>query len=108
LGLPAESTSQGTPAINRPSSSDSIAAQRARAYSPRRDGTVVVRKRVPGDPDPYAYSYVVVDSSTGSVLEAYDVTSLPLIWRLRAAMYAIHVGSPGGIALRLVYAIVRK
>ena len=70
------------------------------------DGTVVVRKRVPGDPDPYGYSYVVVNASAGSVAQVYDVTKLPLFWRIRAAMYAIHIGAPGGIALRLIYAIV--
>jgi uncharacterized iron-regulated membrane protein len=70
------------------------------------DGTIVVRKRVPGDPDPYGYSYVVVDARTDRVAQVYDVTDLPLIWRIRAAMYAFHIGSPGGIVLRLVYAIV--
>ena len=68
-------------------------------------GTLVVRKRVPGDLDPYGYSYVVVDAHTGKVAQVYDARTLPLLWRVRAAMYAIHIGAPGGIVLRLAYAV---
>src|SRR5580698_68320 len=68
-------------------------------------GTLVVRKRVPGDLDPYGYSYVVVDAHTGKVEQVYDARTLPLLWRVRAAMYAIHIGAPGGIVLRLAYAV---
>lgn len=69
------------------------------------NGTIVVRKRVPGDPDPYGYSYVAVDARVGRVAQEYDLRTFPLLWRIRAAMYAVHVGAPGGIGLRLVYAI---
>ncbi|HZY96013.1 MAG TPA: PepSY-associated TM helix domain-containing protein [Candidatus Cybelea sp.] len=69
-------------------------------------GTIVARKRVPGDPDPYGYSYVAVDARTGAVTQVYDLRTFPLLWRMRAAMYAVHIGAPGGIGLRLAYAIV--
>lgn len=68
-------------------------------------GTLVVRKRVPGDLDPYGYSYVAVDTHTGKVIQVYDARTFPLPWRIRAAMYAIHIGAPGGIVLRLAYAV---
>jgi uncharacterized iron-regulated membrane protein len=73
-------------------------------YMPSR-GTLVVRKRVPGDLDPYGYSYVAVDTHTGRVVQIYDARNFPMLWRIRAAMYAIHIGAPGGIVLRLVYAV---
>ena len=66
---------------------------------------LVVRKRVPGDPDPYGYSYVAVNLA-GRVTQVYDVRSFPLSWRVREAMYAVHIGSPGGPVLRVVYAII--
>lgn len=68
-------------------------------------GTVVVRKRVPGDPDPYGYSYVAVDGA-GRVTQVYDARTFPLSWRVRKAMYAVHIGAPGGPVLRALYAII--
>ncbi|HTU81896.1 MAG TPA: PepSY-associated TM helix domain-containing protein [Candidatus Acidoferrales bacterium] len=68
-------------------------------------GTVVVRKRVPGDPDPYGYSYVAVDARTGTIRRVYDIRKFPLPWRIRAALYAVHIGSPGGTVLRSIYAV---
>ncbi len=68
-------------------------------------GTVVVRKRVPGDPDPYGYSYVAVDGA-GRIRQVYDARTFPLSWRIRKAMYAVHIGAPGGPVLRALYAIV--
>lgn len=69
------------------------------------NGGVVVRKRVPGDPDPYGYSYVAVDAA-GQVAQVYDVRAFPPLWRIRAALYAVHIGAPGGPFLRTLYAIV--
>lgn len=69
------------------------------------NGGVVVRKRVPGDPDPYGYSYVAVDDA-GRVRQVYDVRTFPLSWRIRAALYAVHIGAPGGPVLRAVYAVM--
>lgn len=73
-------------------------------YPPSR-GTVVVRKRVPGDPDQYGYSYVAVDAHTGRVAQVYDARSFPLSWRIREAMYSVHTGAPGGPVLRALYAV---
>jgi uncharacterized iron-regulated membrane protein len=81
-----------------------LSGQLTMVYLPA-NGTLVVRKRVPGDFDPYGYSYVVVDAHTGKVVQVYDARRLPLPWRVRAAMYAIHIGAPGGIILRLAYAV---
>jgi uncharacterized iron-regulated membrane protein len=74
-------------------------------YTPAR-GRLVVRKRVAGDPDPYGYSYAAVDVHTGKITQVYDIRRFPPLWRMRSALYAAHVGSPGGVALRLLYAIV--
>lgn len=72
-------------------------------YPPDR-GVVMVRKRVPGDPDPYGYSYVAVNAATAAVVSVYDLRQFPLLQRARAAVYAIHIGS-FGFVLRVVYAI---
>ena len=81
-----------------------LPGQLTMVYLPAR-GTLVVRKRVPGDPDPYGYSYVAVNTNTGGVVQVYDLRTFPLLWRIRAAVYAIHIGAPGGTVLRLVYAL---
>ncbi len=70
------------------------------------NGTLVVRTRVPGDSDPYGYSYAAVNVYSGRVTQVYDERNFPLASRIRAAMYAVHIGSPGGLALRLIYAAV--
>ncbi|HTX59089.1 MAG TPA: PepSY-associated TM helix domain-containing protein [Verrucomicrobiae bacterium] len=70
------------------------------------NGVVVVRKQVPGDPDPYGYSYVAVDRYTGRVTQVYDIRTFSPMWRLRTMLYAIHIGSPGGLVLRWTYAVV--
>jgi uncharacterized iron-regulated membrane protein len=69
------------------------------------NGGLVVRKRVPGDPDPYGYSYVAVDDA-GRVRQVYDVRTFSLAWRVRAALYAVHIGAPGGPMLRALYALM--
>ncbi len=74
------------------------------AVYPIQGGTILVYKRVPGDLDPYGYSYVAVNKQTGKITQVYDLRAFPVLWRIRAAMYAIHVGSPGGIVLRYMYA----
>lgn len=72
---------------------------------PAARGTVVIRKRVPGDPDQYGYSYVAVDVTTGRVAQLYDARTFPLLWRVREAMYTVHTGAPGGSVLRALYAV---
>lgn len=69
------------------------------------NGVVVVRKQVPGDVDPYGYSYVAVNEYTGEVAQVQDMRTFPLLWRIKMAMYGIHVGAPGGIVLRMAYVV---
>ena len=70
------------------------------------NGSVVLRKRVPGDLDPYGDSYVGVNEYTGKVTQVYNIQRFPLIWRINLAMFPIHFGSPGGIVLRLIYVVM--
>lgn len=70
------------------------------------NGVVIVRKRVPGDIDPYGYSYVAVNEYSGRVAQVQDVRTLPLLSRINVSIYGIHVGAPGGIVLRMIYAAV--
>jgi uncharacterized iron-regulated membrane protein len=73
----------------------------ATAYS-----TVVVRKVVPGDPDPYGWSYVSVDRFTGKVVAMNDEAAWPFAWRAYTWLYPLHIGSAGGYPLRFVYVLV--
>lgn len=70
------------------------------------DSTVVVRKVVSGDPDPYGWSYVSVDRFTGKVVAMNDEAKWPLAWRAYAWIYPLHIGSAGGYSLRFVYVLV--
>ncbi len=73
---------------------------------PPNDGAVVLRKRVPGDIDPYGYSYVAINEYTGKVSQVYDMRKFSTYWQVKMAMFAIHMGTPGGIVLRLIYVVV--
>ncbi len=55
------------------------------AFTPS-NGIVVVRKQVPGDFDPYGYSYVAVNEYSGRVIQIQDVRMLPLPARINMAM----------------------
>ncbi len=71
-----------------------------------RNGVVVLEKRVPGDIDPYGYSYVAVNAYTGRVSQVYDMRRFALPWRVGMSMFAIHIGAPGGLVMRLAYAFM--
>jgi uncharacterized iron-regulated membrane protein len=62
-----------------------------------------IRKVVPGDPDPYGWSFVSVDQYTGKVTAITDASKWPLAWRIYSYFYPLHIGSVGGLALRYVY-----
>jgi uncharacterized iron-regulated membrane protein len=62
-----------------------------------------VRKVVPGDPDPYGWSYVSVDQYSGKVTAIDDASKWPLRWRIYSYFYPLHIGSVGGLALRYLY-----
>ena len=65
-----------------------------------------IRKVVPGDPDPYGWSYVSVDQSSGAVIEREDTTKWPLLWRVYTYFYPLHIGSVGGYPLRFLYVML--
>ncbi|MDQ6825331.1 MAG: PepSY domain-containing protein [Candidatus Eremiobacteraeota bacterium] len=65
-----------------------------------------VRKVVPGDPDPYGWSYVSVDQRSGAVIEREDSTRWPLWWRTYTYFYPLHIGSIGGYPLRFLYVVL--
>jgi uncharacterized iron-regulated membrane protein len=62
-----------------------------------------IRKVVPGDPDPYGWSYVSVNQDSGKVTAVDDASKWPLAWRIYTYFYPLHIGSVGGFALRYVY-----
>lgn len=71
----------------------------------REHGTVVVRKRLPGDPDPRGGSAVRLDAHTGAALAVTDAHRGPLGHRLWALVAPLHFGSFGGAGSRLLYAV---
>lgn len=76
-------------------------------YPPATAGaTVVVRKVVPGDPDPYGWSYVSIDRFSGKIVAMNDASKWPLAWRAYTWLYPLHIGSAGGYPLRFVYVLV--
>ncbi len=62
-----------------------------------------IRKVVPGDPDPYGWSYVSVDQYNGKITAVDDASKWPLAWRIYSYFYPLHIGSVGGLAIRYVY-----
>jgi uncharacterized iron-regulated membrane protein len=72
-------------------------------YPPAKPNAPVrVRKVVPGDPDPYGWSFVSVDRS-GRVIALQESTRWPLWWRIYTFFYPLHIGSIGGYPLRYLY-----
>ena len=76
-------------------------------YPPRNlTAPLRIRKVVPGDPDPYGWSYVSVDPNSGAIIEKQDATQWPLGWRVYTYFYPLHIGSVGGYPLRLLYVLL--
>ncbi len=67
---------------------------------------VRIRKVVPGDPDPYGWSFVSVDQHSGAVVGLVDRRRWPLWWRLYTFFYPLHIGSLGGYPLRFLYVVL--
>jgi uncharacterized iron-regulated membrane protein len=65
-----------------------------------------IRKVVPGDPDPYGWSYVSVDQRSGAVIEKEDTTNWSIWWRVYTYFYPLHIGSIGGYPLRFLYILL--
>lgn len=104
---PASSSSKGTPLTL-----DALVAAADKALPgeitmiyPQADAgaSLRIRKVVPGDPDPYGWSYVSVDQYSGNVTAIDDATKWPLSWRIYTYFYPLHIGSVGGFALRYLY-----
>lgn len=96
----------------RPLSLDAIVAAADKAlpgevtmiYPPAStDSTAVIRKVVPGDPDPYGWSYVSVDRYTGKIVALDDASKWPIAARAYTYYYPLHIGSVGGYPLRLFW-----
>ncbi len=73
----------------------------AKAGSP-----VVVRKRMPGDLHPNGMSYVFLDPSNGDVLRVDRAAEASPGQRLVNLRYPLHIGQWGGLATRLLQALV--
>jgi len=69
-------------------------------------GALRIRKVVPGDPDPYGWSYVSVDQRSGKITAVTDSTVWPFWWRVYTYFYPLHIGSVGGLPLRFVYVVL--
>jgi uncharacterized iron-regulated membrane protein len=67
---------------------------------------LTVRKAVPGDADPYGFSFVTIDPYTGRITSVFDIAKEPLRSRIYTWLYPLHIGSLGGAPLRWVYAIL--
>ena len=65
-----------------------------------------IRKVVPGDPDPYGWSYVSVDQRSGAVIEKENTTKWSVWWRVYTYFYPLHIGSIGGYPLRFLYMLL--
>lgn len=66
----------------------------------------LVRKQLPGELHPNGKSFVAVDPYTAAVLEVRSGPGAPLGWRLYDVLYPLHIGHWGGLASRILYALV--
>ncbi|MEG4028419.1 MULTISPECIES: PepSY-associated TM helix domain-containing protein [unclassified Microcoleus] len=64
-----------------------------------------VRKKFPNEPHPNGVSTIYIDQYSGKILQADSVNSASVANRILNSLYPLHIGSYGGIYLRLVHAI---
>ncbi|MEG3964028.1 MULTISPECIES: PepSY-associated TM helix domain-containing protein [unclassified Microcoleus] len=69
------------------------------------EATFKVRKKFPNDPHPNGISTISIDQYSGEILQADSVNSASVANRILNSLYPLHIGSYGGIYLRLVNAI---
>jgi uncharacterized iron-regulated membrane protein len=69
------------------------------------EATFKVRKKFPTDSHPNGVSTIYLDRYNGEILQADSVNSATLANRILNSLYPLHIGSYGGIYLRLVHAI---
>jgi uncharacterized iron-regulated membrane protein len=67
---------------------------------------VLVRFRMQGELHPNGRSYVYVDPYRGAVLRTDRAVEGPLGQQLLHALYPLHIGSFGGIAVKMLYALL--
>ncbi|MEG4215633.1 PepSY-associated TM helix domain-containing protein [Microcoleus sp. Pol14C6] len=67
--------------------------------------TFKVRKKFPHDPHPNGISTIYLDQYSGKILQADSVNSASVANRILNSLYPLHIGSYGGIYLRLAHAI---
>ena len=91
-------------AKGRPAADNALPGKITMIYPPADAASSLrIRKVVPGDPDPYGWSYVSVDQYSGKVTAIDDASKWPLSWRIYSYFYPLHIGSVGGLALRYLY-----
>ena len=64
-----------------------------------------VRKKFPNEPHPNGISTIYLDQYSGKILQADSVNSASVANRILNSLYPLHIGSYGGIYLRLTHAI---
>ena len=70
------------------------------------NGSIGVRKRLPGERHPNGKSFVYLEPTTGRVLSVEDGARAPRGARLYSILYPIHIGVIGGIWTRLLAVLV--
>lgn len=71
-----------------------------------REAAFRVRLRVPGELHPIGLSMVYLDRYSGEVLRAENALAVPAARRFGYLFYPLHIGSYGGLAVRLLYALL--
>lgn len=69
------------------------------------EATFKVRKKFPTDSHPNGVSTIYLDRYSGEILQADSVNLATLANQILNSLYPLHIGSYGGIYLRLVHAI---
>jgi len=64
-----------------------------------------VRKKFPNEPHPNGISTIYLDQYSGEILQADSVNSASIANRILNSLYPLHIGSYGGIYLRLAHAL---
>ena len=64
-----------------------------------------VRKKFPKEPHPNGISTIYLDQYSGEILQADTVNSASIANRILNSLYPLHIGSYGGIYLRLAHAL---
>ena len=68
--------------------------------------SVIVRKKLPQEVDPYGASFVYLDQYTGELLRIENALKAPLADRIMNSLYPLHIGVFGGISKRVFYVFV--